>query len=74
MCYEALFKCRLCGETFIEGIAEDIDMARKGAILASIGKSSSDPTLPCLHSVHICKNLDVGIADFLGFRGGAEGE
>lgn len=65
--YSALFKCRLCGETFTASEAGGRKVAEKAAIFASIGKSS-EPQAPTLHDIHICENGGIGIADFLGFK------
>lgn len=69
--YSALFKCRLCGETFAASEAGGRKVAEKAAIFASMGKVS-EPQAPALHDIHICQNGGIGIADFLGFKEGRD--
>ena len=65
--YSALFKCRLCGETFIAAEAGGRKAAERAAIYASMGKVSEEQA-PDLHDIHICEDGGIGIADFLGFK------
>lgn len=65
--YDALFKCRLCGETFATSTAGGRKAAEKAAIYASMGEVS-EPQAPALHDIHICDNGGIGIADFIGFK------
>lgn len=71
--YSALFKCRLCGETFITAGTGDRKTAEKAAIFAAIGEPP-EPNGPTLHDIHICENGGIGIADFLGFKEGIDDE
>jgi len=71
--YSALFKCRLCGETFTTAIAGGRKAAERAALFASMEKVS-EPQAPTLHDIHICENGGIGIADFLGFKKGADDE
>lgn len=65
--YSALFKCRLCGETFSASEAGGRKTAQRVALFASMG-TVSEPQAPTLHDIHICENGGIGIADFLGFK------
>lgn len=67
----ALFKCRLCGETYITSGTGDRKTAMKSAINAAIGKVT-DPQAPELHDIHVCENGGIGIGDFIGFKEGTE--
>lgn len=69
--YIALFKCRLCGETFAAAEAGGWKAAEKAAIYASMGKVTEEQA-PALHDIHICEGGGIGIADFLGFEEGEE--
>ncbi len=71
--YGALFKCRLCGETFITAKTGGRKVAERAALFASMGKVS-EPQAPTLHDIHICENGGIGIADFLGFKEGVDDE
>ncbi len=65
--YKALFKCRLCGKTFINSETSNEIVALNAAIKAIFGKMS-EPLVPTLYDIHICDNGGIGIADFIGFR------
>ncbi len=67
--YKALFRCRLCGETFTTLEAGNGDAALRAALSASAGEVP-DPQVPApaLHDIHICARGGIGIADFLGFK------
>lgn len=66
--YRAVFKCRLCGETYESGCATGNKIvALLSATGACVGKQIQ-PQGPILTEVHSCKNGDFGIADFQGFR------
>lgn len=69
--YRALFKCRLCGETYKDAMTTGKRIAESATILASIGKSEVNG--PSLYGVHCCKNGGFGISDFLGFDVKEEG-
>lgn len=65
--YNALFKCRLCGEIFAAGGTVSRKVAQRAAISASIGELSKELS-PSLYDIHFCKDGGIGIADFLGFK------
>lgn len=69
--YSAIFKCRLCGETFTAAEAGDRKTAMQAALFASMGKAP-ETQAPTLHDIHVCDNGGIGISDFLGFK--QEGE
>ena len=65
--YKTIFKCRLCGECYEGWCKCDKKHALQAARFACMGTLSS-PETPHLIEVHNCKNGDIGIADFRGFR------
>lgn len=69
--YLAIYKCRLCGETFVAKEAGGRRTALNAAIFASMGKEP-EPNAPTLNDIHCCEDESIGIADFIGFK--EEGE
>lgn len=67
--YYAIFKCRLCGETFTDSGTGSKALALRAAINAAL-QLPTEPQGPGLHGVHSCANGDIGVADFAGFRNG----
>ncbi len=65
--YLAIYKCRLCGETFGAKEAGGRRTALNAAIFASMGKPP-EPNAPTLNDIHCCEDRSIGIADFIGFK------
>lgn len=65
--YLAIYKCRLCGETFGAKEAGGRRTALNAAIFASMGKPP-EPNAPTLNDIHCCEDGSIGIADFIGFK------
>lgn len=68
--FEAIYKCRLCGETFREcATGEDIAQAVTIALCVS-GHTNNIRTQRNLYknTTHFCKDGSFGFADFQGFR------
>lgn len=66
--YQAIYKCRLCGEIYNGEFAEN-----KRTALITIGCACAGEQLCGTqgHSLcwrHICKNGDLGIGDFQGYK------
>lgn len=68
--YQAIYKCRLCGEEFEEGTTGDII-----AMACTVALTVKDSTehVRCernlhRHMPHHCKDGSYGFADFCGFR------
>ena len=66
--YQAIYKCRLCGEIFSKGVTgEDI------AKVATESLSIADSTIAIagcalyIRTIHYCQDGSFGLADFLGF-------
>lgn len=69
--YEAIYKCRLCGEEFCDNAAVEENLAE--AISMSLVVNGHTQHVKCQrnlyrHAVHYCKDGSVGFADFQGFR------
>lgn len=69
--YLAIFKCRLCGETFCAKETGGRETALNAAIFASMGKLP-EPNAPTLNDIHSCEDGSIGIADFIGFKEGED--
>lgn len=77
--YRAIYKCRLCGESFVDYVhAKDEDAAAKKVIDFSLvysGAHVSRLKVPRNFQVHSCNDGSYGIADFQGMKkvGGSDG-
>lgn len=71
--YLAIYKCRLCGETFCAKEAGGRRAALNAAICASMGKLP-EPNAPTLNDIHSCEDGSIGIADFIGFKEESESD
>lgn len=65
--YLAIFKCRLCGETFVAKEAGGRQTALRTAIFASMGKMP-EPNAPTMNDIHTCEDGSIGISDFIGYK------
>ena len=65
--YIAIHKCRLCGE-IIEGAHANKMYAIKSMFGITINGKPDVPQAPWLIEYHECKNGDIGITDFQGFK------
>lgn len=69
--YEAIYKCRLCGELFGDGFAgEDIAYMSVSTLVAFNEPKNETITNITKHhrNIHTCKNGSYGLADFQGFK------
>lgn len=57
----------MCGETYTSGITKTRGHALTEALDVINGKYLS-PTSPSIYEIHTCKNGNVGISDFQGFK------
>lgn len=77
--YKAIYKCRLCGESFVDYVhAKDEDAAAKKVIDFSLvysGAHVSRLKVPRNFQSHSCNDGSYGIADFQGMKkvGGNDG-
>lgn len=66
--YRAVFKCRLCGETYTTCTCSEI-LARRTAQNACDGIFDELHGLaPQMNEIHNCSNGNIGIADFQGYE------
>lgn len=66
MTYYAFYKCRLCGEVF-ESRAGTSDISLVTHWLDELRLANTQhPLRVCKH---VCNDRDIGLADFLGFKG-----
>ncbi len=68
--YQAIYKCRLCGEEFKTTIFTSVDIAIKRMINITTGCTNNHNIInPVTETYkHSCMDGSMGIADFLGFR------
>lgn len=71
--YISVYRCRLCGEEYVEGGTDTGHVAMNGAIEAALIGSGIEPgrmceNAPTLFSVHNCDGGSYGISEFLGFK------
>lgn len=66
MAYYGMYKCRLCGETYIRCSVPDKDIA----VRHFIGLTNPIKTFKQIETIdmHSCKNGNLGLADFQGFE------
>ena len=62
--YQAIYKCRLCGEIYLGSFTEKEGLAIGNITCACLGIPSTIPLSPRILEVHDCKNGDLGIGDF----------
>ncbi|MFA5715110.1 MAG: hypothetical protein WC998_05195 [Candidatus Paceibacterota bacterium] len=65
--YQAIHKCRLCGENVLGGITGE-RTASVCAFEASHGRRYETSFAPRITETHICKDGSMGITDFQGFK------
>lgn len=69
MTYKAMYKCRLCGETFEDGATNSEGVATMTAIEISMNGVSRGRGNPLGEKeTHCCPDGSIGYADFLGFK------
>lgn len=71
--YISVYRCRLCGEEYIEGGTDTGHAAMNGANEAALIASGIEPgrlcmNAPTLFSIHHCDGGSYGISEFLGFK------
>lgn len=65
--YHAIYKCRLCGKHYDSAATSSRELAIKETTLLCCGIESKQPQAPQITEVHLCKNGNIGIADFKGW-------
>lgn len=68
--YQAIYKCRLCGEKFVHCETGDLTAMALTVALATTGKTEHVRCNGNLHRhiPHNCKDGSYGMADFQGFQ------
>lgn len=68
--YNAIYKCRLCGEEFESGKTGEDIAAAATILMASVGNTKKLTKTGAINKkcCHFCENGSYGIADFMGFR------
>lgn len=63
--YRGIYKCRLCGEEYTNGITGMEIAMQETAMIACGGSGKYDTHL---HGTHNCDDGSYGLSDFYGFR------
>lgn len=70
--FDAVYKCRLCGEEFVEcstrGEESNRSFVMKIMCRAVDLKEPEEVMEPTLYECHSCGGGNYGVADFLGFK------
>lgn len=67
--YQAIYRCRLCGEVYKNVFTRHRDLALETVRCACIKSPSEVPIMiPTINKVHDCADGSVGVADFIGFK------
>lgn len=70
--FDAVYKCRLCGEEFVEcstsGEESNRSFVMKIMCRAVDLKEPEEVMEPTLYECHFCGGGNYGVADFLGFK------
>lgn len=70
--FDAIYKCRLCGEEFVEcstsGEESNRRFVMKIMCRAVDLKEPEEVMEPTIYTCHPCKGGSYGVADFLGFK------
>lgn len=67
--FEAIYKCRLCGETFNSGVTgKTIAHATLIGFATNVDTSKITGNKIPLNEMHYCEDGSLGFADFQGFR------
>ena len=68
---KAIYKCRLCGETYRTGIDTDKEAAEHCMVELVVGVRGREPMAPGMTAVHHCGGDhagSLGLADFQGWK------
>ena len=69
--YKAVYKCRLCGETYISWATGDKKVAEACMVELTMGIKGTVPLTPTLTETHDCggeHDGSLGLADFQGWE------
>lgn len=65
--YHAIYKCRLCGEHYDSAVTNNRELVIRETVLLCHGVKNYEPQNPQMTEIHLCKNGNIGIADFKGY-------
>lgn len=69
MTYKAMYKCRMCGETFVDTTVEnDLQATAITTMIALNGHHKFNYHTFTEKTIHNCPDGSIGYADFLGFK------
>jgi hypothetical protein len=69
--YKAIYKCRLCGETYADGCTTGRKVAERCMAELVVGVISTQPLAPTMTTAHNCGGDhagSLGLADFQGWK------
>ncbi len=69
--YNAIYKCRLCGETYHNGAKTGQEVAELCMLKLNVGLVCTEPQAPRLTATHNCGGRyagSLGLADFQGWK------
>ena len=68
--YQAIYKCRLCGEEFKAAVTGSADIAIKNMVIMTAECDAKQKILNPVTKLHMhsCRDGSMGLANFLGFR------
>ena len=68
--YQAIYKCRLCGEEYVSASTTSENVAIKQMLHATIGYKIEEWIGTPLEKnrMHSCKDGSMGVSDFLGLK------
>ena len=64
--FDAIYKCRLCGEEFVECSTSGEESNR--SFVMKIMCRAVEIMEPTIYTCHPCRDGSYGVADFLGFK------
>lgn len=66
--YQAIYKCRLCGEEFSNGETGENLAEIATALLSTADSTRAKGCALFIRTVHNCQDSSFGLADFQGFK------
>jgi hypothetical protein len=69
--HKAIYKCRLCGQTYASGAVTGKDVAERCMVELTLGIRGTVPLAPTMHETHDCGGRyagSLGLADFQGWE------
>lgn len=66
--YQAIYRCRLCGELYNGSYTKSQIMALGNMICVCTETIDKEPQSPYLHDIHNCSDGSIGVGDFQGYK------